>query len=477
VTSRSAVVIGAGPAGLACATRLSLGGWKVTVLEADSGVGGMSKSINLWGQQVDLGPHRFFSSDPRVNSFWLDATESRYRMVSRQTRILYSRSLFDYPLRPLNALRGLGLFEAVRCVLSYLAVMFRPGKFDESKFDGWVSKRFGTRLYSIFFETYSRKLWGIEPSSLDADFAAQRIKGFNLLEALKSAFKFATATEHKTLVDEFAYPLGGAGRPYENLSNSIVQRGGKVLTNQRVSSLQIAGDGTVGIKTETGDSFIADRVISTMPFTALVKLLGANKEVERAASRLKFRSTILAYLRVSGANPFPDQWIYVHAPKLRTGRITNFSNWGDKSQINQTGHVLCLEYWSYFHEELWTMSDEELVELAKSEILGSGLLLPDNTVEDGEVRRVPNCYPVYESGYRQHLDILKEFVGRTPTIHPIGRYGSFKYNNQDHSILMGLMLAENLLSGAEHDLWSINTDYEYQEQSRIDATGLVIDAP
>lgn len=468
-------VIGAGPAGLTAAYILSNNGVDVEVFEASDDVGGMAKSFELWNQIVDLGPHRFFSSDPRVNKIWLDVLEGEYTMVNRLTRIYYKKRFFSYPLKPGNALLGLGIFEAMHCVSSFFYSKIFPKKV-ETSFDNWVTNRFGKRLFSIFFKSYSEKLWGIPCSDLDADFAAQRIKKLSLYEAIKSAFIGSGSQKHKTLVDEFAYPLGGAGDVYKKMAEKIKRAGGKIHTKCFVDSV-VARDET-NIKPNlilaTGEMLEFDHIVSTMPITKLVEKIGAPMEVQQAAKKLQFRNTILVYLRVEGASPFPDQWIYVHSPDLQTGRITNFRNWTKTINNGEADSILCLEFWCYDDDDLWFRNEEYLVKLAKDEIYKTGLIA-SASVKTGKMVKVPKCYPVYSKGYKEHLIPVQDYLSTLSGLSVIGRYGAFKYNNQDHSILMGLLAAENIANGKNHDLWQINTDYEYQEGSRITATGLLVE--
>ncbi len=432
-------------------------------------MGGMAKSFELWGQIVDLGPHRFFSSDPRVNEFWLESLDYEYVMVNRLTRIYYKNRFFSYPIQAKNALLGLGIFEACRCVFSYIAVKLRP-KVDESKFDSWVTNRFGTRLYEIFFKSYTEKLWGIKCSELDADFAAQRIKKLSLFEAIKGSLLGNQKNKHRTLVDEFAYPKLGAGDVYNRISNKFIAVGGILELNTKVSEVNLLGN-QVEIRVIDQRPEVFDHVISTMPLTQLVHKIGAPLHVIERTNELKFRNTILVYLKVGGGNPFPDQWIYVHAENLLTGRITNFRNWTESINKDKTANIICLEYWCYDSDELWQREDEKLIELATNELYATNLVSSDS-IEEGFVQRVPKCYPVYSSGYRQILDPIQNYLREIKSITPIGRYGSFKYNNQDHSILMGLLACEKILGKSNLDLWAINTDYEYQESTRITSTGL-----
>lgn len=466
----SVAVIGAGPAGLTAARALARQGCAVTLFEAAGQVGGMARTIELWGQLVDLGPHRFFSADPRVNGAWRDVVGQRYDMVDRLTRIFYRGTFFLYPLKAGNALAGLGAVEAMRCVASYGAARLRPQR-DVSTFESWVVNRFGRRLFEIFFKSYSEKLWGIRCSELDADFAAQRIKKLSLLEAIRSAVLGGGGRRHKTLVDQFAYPHGGCGSVYEDMARDVQAHGGVIRLGCPVRAVRPAVGGPARVDLVNGDSLAFDHVVSSMPITTLVEGMDAPADVLDHARRLRFRNTILVYLRISGANPFPDQWIYVHSPDLRTGRVTNFRNWVPAITRGQPETILCLEYWANDDDPIWRDDDDALTALAATEIVRAGLV-EATAVVDGKVVRVPRSYPVYQAGYRDHLKPVERFLAVQPGLSVIGRYGAFKYNNQDHSILMGLLAADNIVNGAGHDLWSVNTDDEYQEGAQLGDTGL-----
>lgn len=474
--NKKVAIIGAGPAGLTSAYVLAKSGIEVDLFESSESVGGMAKTINLWGQLVDLGPHRFFSSDPRVNKLWLEVIGHDYSMVSRLTRIYYKNTFFDYPLKAFNALFGLGIFQSIACVLSYLRIKIFPLR-NESTFDTWVTNRFGEKLYKIFFKSYSEKLWGIPCHELDADFAAQRIKKLSLFEAIKSTvFGSASKLKHKTLVDEFAYPNHGAGAIYKEMALKIESMGGKIYLKTKVQSASPAiGNVSSSIKLEDGNTAFYDHVISSMPITHLVERIGAPEEIQSHAKALKFRNTILVYLQLDCSSPFPDQWIYVHSSELMTGRISNFKNWVPTITKKQAETILCLEYWCYDSDAIWSWDDSCLIDLATKEIYLTGLI-PSKSVMQGTVVRVPKCYPVYATGYQSHLKPVEQYLSKLEGISIIGRYGAFKYNNQDHSILMGLLAADNIINGASHNLWDINTDYEYQESCRITSTGLAWDA-
>ena len=468
------IVIGAGPAGLTAAYQLAKGGQKVTVFEAASAVGGLARSFPLWDQIVDVGPHRFFSHDRRVNELWLEVVGKDYQMVNRQTRILYQGKLFQYPLNALDTLAKLGTLETVRCIASYAAQTLSPGR-DDGSFETWVSRRFGRRLFEIFFKTYSEKLWGISCEDLDADFAAQRIKKFSLSEAIKGALLKGSGDKHRTLVDKFAYPLAGTGMVYERMADIVRDHGGSVHLNTPVSKILLKNGRAVGVELASGQIEESDHVISTMPLTLLISRLdGVPSDVIDACRQLQFRNTVLVYLEVLNENPFTDNWVYVHSPDLALGRVTNFRNWVPHICGKSDHTILALEYWCQADDEFWRRDDAALGNLARDEICRSGLVNGSKKLGRTHVLRIPRSYPIYRRGYREHLRTIQEHLRTLSGIQVIGRYGSFKYNNQDHSILMGRLAAENILRESTHNLWSVNTDYEtYQESCSISESGLV----
>lgn len=471
-------VIGAGPAGITAAYELSkaIPQGKISQLdlyEISDKVGGMAKSFSLWDQTVDLGPHRFFSNDKKINELWLEVVEQEYDIVHRQTRIFYKNKFFDYPIRALNALSNLGFFEATLCVLSYIWQKISPAK-DDGSFESWVSRRFGKRLYRIFFKTYSEKLWGIKCTELDADFASQRIKKLSLFEAIKNAILQGKGNKHKTLVDQFAYPLKGTGSVYNKMAEKIKANGGNVHLSKGVEKVITSGRKITGLVLTNGEEIAYDHIVSSMPLSLLVTRLPETPyDIKEFANKLKFRNTILVYLRIDSKNLFRDQWLYIHSFELQTGRITNFRNWVPQLYGEDETGIVCLEYWCNFEDEAWKKSDEELIELGKKEFTQTGLL-KEGSILDGHIVKIPRCYPVYYSNYRKDLEPVEEYLKTIENLHVIGRYGAYKYNNQDHSILMGILAAENIVKNAENDLWKINTDYEvYQESTLITKTGLV----
>lgn len=464
-------IIGAGPAGMTAAYELSKKLKDVDVFEASSSVGGMAKTIELWNQKVDIGPHRFFSNDTRVNELWLEVVGNDYEMVDRLTRIYYNKKFFHYPIKAVNALTNMGIFKAAACMFYYGLEKISPTK-DTSTFEGWVTNRFGKKLYQIFFKTYTEKLWGIPCNVLDADFAAQRIKKFSLGEAIKTAL-FGNSGKHKTLVDQFAYPHSGTGMVYERMSESVKSKGGNVFLKSPVKKVITKNGAACALELEDGTIKEYDHIISSMPLSLMVSRLPEVPEnIKKAATSLKFRNTIIVYLNVQAKNLFPDNWLYVHSNDLEMGRLTNFRNWVPELYGKEESTICALEYWCYDEDEIWTRDENKLIELGKKELQKTGLIGKADITE-GFVYKIPKCYPVYSTGYKETLKPVEDYLSSVKNLHVIGRYGAFKYNNQDHSILMGKLAAENILENKKHNLWEINTDYEdYQEASVITKTGL-----
>lgn len=464
-------IIGAGPAGMTAAYELSKKIKDVDLYEASDSVGGMAKTIELWNQKVDIGPHRFFSNDTGVNELWLEVVGRDYEMVDRLTRIYYNRKFFNYPIKAFNALKNLGIIESMRCLTAYGKEKIIRTK-DRSTFEGWVTHRFGKRLYHIFFKTYTEKLWGIPCKLLDADFAAQRIKKFSLGEAIKTAL-FGSNEEHKTLVERFAYPHGGSGMVYERMAAFVKQRGGNVFIKCPIKRVLTKNNRAYALEPEDGPIKEYDHIISSMPLSLMVtRLPEVPDEIKQAAFSLRFRNTIMVFLNVQSPDLFPDNWLYIHSSDLLMGRLTNFRNWVPHLYGNGKSTICALEYWCHDDDELWDWDERKLIELGKRELKKTGLA-GTYEITDGFVYKIPRCYPVYIKGYKEILAPIIAYLKSITNLHVIGRYGTFKYNNQDHSILMGKLAAENILEGKNHNLWEINTDYgNYQESTLITSTGL-----
>jgi protoporphyrinogen oxidase len=468
---KKVAIIGAGPAGMTAGYEISKNNkFDCIIYESTSDVGGMARSFKLFDRTVDLGPHRFFSNDTRVNKLWLEVIGNNYKMVNRITRIFYKNKFFDYPLKPFKALILLGFTESFLCLFSYFNSFLFPIK-NKDSFESWVSNRFGKRLYRIFFKGYTEKLWGIKCESLTAEFAQQRIKKFSLGEAIISAFK-VNKTKHKTLVDQFAYPLGGNGQVYDNMLKIFEANGGQMNFNSNILEISLTERNTYLLKTDNRHEEF-DYLISSMPIDNFLKIFkSTNSSILNSVPSLVFRNTIIVYVQLNKTNLFKDQWLYIQDENILTGRVTNFNNWVPDVIGNKKDTVLALEYWCYEMDSIWALEKKSFSEIISKDLLNCGFIDEKNEILHFEVIRIPKCYPVYKDDYKIHLEKIQNFIDGFDNLQLIGRYGSFKYNNQDHSILMGYLAARNITNNEKNNIWDINTDYEYHESSIITETGL-----
>ncbi|WP_428964351.1 NAD(P)/FAD-dependent oxidoreductase [Micromonospora fluostatini] len=471
--SQHTVIIGAGPAGLTAAYELTRRDVAVDVVEADDVVGGISRTVERDGWRFDIGGHRFFTKVPQVEAFWHEILpDEDFLLRPRMSRIHYRGRLFDYPLRAGNALGNLGVVEAVRCVGSYLWSRVRPPA-DQSHFEGWVSARFGTRLYRMFFKTYTEKVWGIPATELQADWAAQRIKNLSLAGAVRNAlFPSRDKTAITSLIEEFQYPKYGPGMMWERCAERVVKAGGTVTLNTSARAVHRADGRAVAVTVAgpEGERRVpTDHVISSMPISDLVRAMDppAPAEVRAAADALRHRDFLTVALVVPADAGFPDNWIYVHTPGVRVGRIQNFGSWSPF--LVRDGYTcLGLEYFVNVGDDLWTADDDDLVALGTAELARLGLVAPD-AVSDGYVVRMPKAYPVYDEGYEQAVDTIRRWLAEAvPNVHPVGRNGMHRYNNQDHSMLTAMLTAANIVDGTAHDVWTVNVEESYHEEETGD---------
>ncbi|MDD5262557.1 MAG: NAD(P)/FAD-dependent oxidoreductase [Methylacidiphilales bacterium] len=468
----AAIIVGAGPAGLTAAAELVENGFRVDVLEKDPEyVGGIARTVRYKGYRFDIGGHRFFSKSPEVTEWWRRRLPDDFIQVRRMSRIFYRGKFFDYPLRAGNALRNLGIFTSMACMLSYLWSRLRPVR-PEKSFADWVTNRFGSRLFRIFFKTYTEKVWGMPCNQISADWAAQRIKGLSLLKAIWFALlpqrKGEGSGVVKTLIDRFEYPRLGPGMMWEKTRDDIQARGGAIHMGTEVTRIRHDGSKVLSVETRMADGatreWQAHAFIISMPLRETIAALDpkAEDEVCRAAERLKYRDFLTVALMVRRADLFPDNWIYVHDPGVRLGRIQNFNNWSPEMAPGNDTTCLGLEYFCFEGDGLWTMRDEDLIELGKRELATLGLVKPEE-VFDGAVVRMPKAYPVYGPGYLEDVARIRRALGKFSNLQPVGRNGLHKYNNQDHSMMTALLAARNLNGGA-FDVWKVNTDAEYHEE-------------
>jgi len=460
------VIIGGGPAGLTAGRELVKFGHRPTVLEKAGRVGGLSCTERYKGFYFDMGGHRFFTKVDEVKKMWQEVLGGEFLRRPRLSRIFYENKFFYYPLKPLNALWGLGLWQAFLVVLSFIRWQIRPYR-QEDTFEQWVTNRFGKRLFSIFFKTYTEKVWGIPCSELRAEWAAQRIKDLSLKTVLVTMF-FKPKRTIKTLIEEFDYPRLGPGMMWQAVAAEIEERGGSVRLDSDVVKITRTGnriDGVVIAQDGREELVRGTDFISSMPVSELVLKLSppAPPAVSEAARRLTYRDFLTVCLVVKKRDLFPDNWIYVHSPNVQVGRIQNFANWSPDMVPDPSKSSLGLEYFCTEGDTLWNTPDAELVELGIRELETIGLVKRED-VEDGCVFRVPKAYPVYDGSYGDVLGRVREFVMGLENLQTVGRNGLHRYNNQDHAMLTGMLAVRNLLLAAKHDLWNVNTEAEYHEE-------------
>jgi protoporphyrinogen oxidase len=467
------IVIGGGPAGLTAAFSLSQQGVESIVLEKDDVVGGLSRTVHYKGYHFDIGGHRFFTKVKAVEDMWRSVLGDDLLRCNRISRIYYDGKFFNYPLRLSSALPDLGFWNSILILKSYLQVQLFPEK-PEDNFEQWVSNRFGKRLYNIFFKHYTEKVWGMPCREISAEWASQRIKGLSLFSALKDSLVKNQNNNKKnaikTLIGEFDYPRRGPGMMWEAVTDIIEHNGSRVQTgsdvqkaiwnNNKVEALEIEVNGQKQVI--EGTDFI-----SSMAIRDLIQCFepGVPDEVLAAAEKLNYRDFLTVALIINKRDVFPDNWIYIHDPGVKIGRIQNYKNWSPDMVPDPDKSCLGLEYFCFEGDNLWEMSDQDLVDLGKKELMAMEFI-DGSDVESGAVVRMPKAYPVYDSEYREALRTVREFISGIENLQLVGRNGMHRYNNQDHSMLTAMLAAENIL-GANHDLWEVNTDQEYHEEIAI----------
>jgi protoporphyrinogen oxidase len=480
----SVAVIGAGPAGLTAAYLLSKRGVPVTVLEADPHyVGGISRTVRYKGFHFDIGGHRFFSKSKEVEDLWTELLPNDMLQRPRSSRIFYRGRFFSYPLKAGEALANLGVIESARCVLSYLKARAFP-RANPRSFEDWVTNQFGARLFSIFFKTYTEKVWGMSCKEISADWAAQRIEGLSLKTAILNALfpkkPKNTGEVIKTLIDTFRYPRKGPGMMWEACAGRVKELGGNIYMGRRVTSCRYdAGRGlwTVGHEGTAGDPAWtqARHVISSAPMRQLIAGLSPlpSPPARTAAESLRYRDFLTVALVLKDREQFSDNWIYIHDPGVRVGRVQNFKSWSPEMVGDPGLNCYGLEYFCFEGDGLWNSTDADLVKLATEELAKIGLAAPEDVL-DGCVVRQPKAYPVYDDNYARHVEtIRRELEKHYPNLHLVGRNGMHKYNNQDHAMMTAMLCAENILAGRPvYDLWRVNQDAEYHEAGNAGAAGL-----
>ena len=459
------LIIGAGPAGLTAAWEAEKLGIKTLVLEGDKEVGGISRTVERNGWRFDIGGHRFFTKVDEVYKIWDEILGSDdFLLRPRMSRIYYKQKFYDYPLKASNALFNLGIFEAIRCVLSYFYVRIRPPK-NQDNFENWVAARFGWRLYNIFFKTYTEKVWGVDATKIGSDWASQRIKNLSLMKAILNAFQINKSGEIiTTLIDKFKYPKYGPGMMWETAYKKLLDKGHEIKLNKRIVEISKEDDHYL-VTTKDGEQFKADNILSSMPLAHLPKTIkpSPSKEVLDSGENLKFRDFLSVALVINEEDAFPDNWIYIHEPGVKVGRVQNYGSWSP-FMVKEGKTCLGLEYFVNIGDELWSMEDEKLIALATDELEKLSLIKKDSYLE-GYVVRMPKAYPVYDLNYSKNIENIADWLSKEHKgIHPIGRNGMHRYNNQDHSMMTAVKSVRNIVLNEVNDIWKINVEEDYHEE-------------
>ncbi|MGR3762448.1 NAD(P)/FAD-dependent oxidoreductase (plasmid) [Roseobacteraceae bacterium NS-SX3] len=472
------VVIGGGPAGLTAAYELQKISkrHKPIVLEASDMVGGISRTESHKGYKFDIGGHRFFTKVREVEAMWHEVLKDDFITVQRMSRIYYRGRYYDYPLRIFNALSNIGPYETYKIIGSFIKWKLRPRR-SEDTFEDWVVNRFGGRLYMHFFHSYTKKVWGIPPSEIRADWAAQRIKNLSLSKAVWNAISGANDTA--SLIEEFQYPRLGPGMMWEKTRDAVRARGGAVQLRSEVVKVNRDGMRVTSVDVrrwhpENGAAPETERIegeefINSMALRDLIEAFDPPPppEVAAAAERLKYRDFLIVTLVLDHADPFPDNWIYIHSPHVKVGRIQNFRAWSPEMLPNPDTASIGMEYFCQKDDGLWSAPDEELRDLAAAELEELGLAKAGDVIDSAIIRQ-PKAYPVYDGAYKEALDTVAGWLRQLENFQTVGRNGLHRYNNQDHSMLSAMYAARNL-AGGNHDVWDVNVERSYHEEFEADA--------
>ncbi|HWI86534.1 MAG TPA: NAD(P)/FAD-dependent oxidoreductase [Sphingomonas sp.] len=470
-------IIGAGPAGLTAAYLLTKAGLSVTMIEKDAHyVGGISRTVEHQGFRFDIGGHRFFSKSKEVVDLWNEILPDDFIERPRMSRIYYEGKFYSYPLRAFEALRNLGLIRSGLCMASYLRWKAFPKK-EARSFQDWTINQFGQKLFSIFFKTYTEKVWGMACSEISADWAAQRIKGLSLGGAVLDGFKRSLGLNRrpndgmatKTLLESFRYPRKGPGMMWEKARDHVVAGGNEILMGHALKQISRDGDGwRVAATGPDGDRVInARHVISSAPIRELAGRIHPLPKTLPNALDLRYRDFLTVALMIRSPDIFPDNWIYIHDSKVKVGRIQNFRSWSPEMVPDEALACVGLEYFCFEGDGLWSSSDADLIALATREMAALGLCDPA-MVEGGAVVRQEKAYPVYDEAYAANVTAIREELEKTcPNLHLVGRNGMHRYNNQDHAMMTAMLTVRNILAGARlYDIWAVNEDAEYHESGR-----------
>jgi protoporphyrinogen oxidase len=452
------VIIGAGPAGLTAAYELLRLGVKSILLEREAVAGGLARTVNYKGYLLDIGGHAFFTKVPAVDRIWREVLGDDLIDRPHLSSIYYNKKFFRYPVQALDALKGLGLIESLRCGLSYVSAQLAPQK-PETSFDAWVSNRFGERLYQTFFQTYTEKVWGVPCKEIQADWAVQRMRGLSLSAVLRNAILPGRKLDRRDTVNMlapgFSYPRKGPGMMWKRMQEMIECGGAEIVFSAPVQRIHWQ-PGRILSVTAGGRRFAGDHFISSMPLREFFQKLepSARPQLHAAVSSFRYRDFIVVAVIVRGGNIFSDLTVYIQDSHLKLGRIQNFGNWSQELIPQPETSCLGLEYFCTEGDETWSLPNEALIELAERELFSTGLLTPDQIL-DATIVRVKKAYPIYDEKYERGVEAARQFLTNIPNLQVVGRNGMHRYNHQDHSMLTAILAARNV-AGEHHDLWTLD---------------------
>ena len=459
------IILGAGPAGLTAAYDACKKGLHPVVFEKDKEVGGISKTVSYKNYLFDIGGHRFFTKYKEIKNIWNEILGDNFITRPRLSRIYYNNKFFYYPIKPLNALTNLGLSNSFLVIMSYINSQINPYR-NVTNFEEWISNKFGRKLFHIFFKTYTEKVWGIPCKEIQADWAAQRIKSLSLGKAILNSIGFLKRGQVTTLIDEFQYPRRGPGQMWDSAADLVQKHGGRVKLNSKVSRFTKKGNKIISVLIKSNGSIqetAGDYFLSSVPLKELIESIAppAPNDVLRAANKLKYRDFFTVGLIINKAQIFPDNWIYIHSPEVKVGRIQNFKNWSPEMVPDSQTTSLGLEYFCFSTDDIWKKDNHELIEMGMDEVVQLKFAKREQ-ISDGLVIKSPKTYPIYDEGYQDRIEIIKNYLSTIKNLQTMGRNGLHRYNNQDHSMLSAIIAVRNIL-GEDHSTWDINVDDEYHE--------------
>lgn len=515
---KTAIIIGAGPAGLTAAYELlTKTDIKPIIIESEAFIGGISRTATYKGNRMDIGGHRFFSKDDRVTALWTkmlpiqgadayddkklgrekplseggpdpEATDEVMLVRDRVSRIIWRKRFFDYPISlKASTFINMGFINTMKAGFGYIGSCIK--KRPEDNLENFYINRFGKPLYSMFFEDYTEKLWGVHPSNISADWGAQRVKGLSIMKAIKNAFgKIFKSKKNKevetSLIEQFIYPKKGPGQLYEKMADEIRRLGGEIVLETAVCKIKTDSGKVVEVSVRDKNGAIsqlsADYFISSMPIKDLVEAIGEDvcgEKVFKIASELPYRDFMTVGLLLNGlkvknktkmktlGNIVPDCWIYVQDRDVRLGRIQIFNNWSPYMVENPEENVwVGLEYFCTEGDGMWTSKDEDFIANAIKELIKVGVIEDESAVLDSTLIRVKKAYPAYFGTYAE-FDTVKEYLNGFENLYCVGRNGQHRYNNMDHSMVTSIVAVESIASGQTDKtaLWSVNTEKAYHE--------------